>query len=196
MTKKGSDISEKHRLISDWVQQYGDQLYSWAYFRTSNDAVSADLVQETFLSAFQHYERFRASSSPKTWLFSILKNKITDHFRKVIKSKSMMLNFEDKGSMEWFDEHGQWKKEFRPEPWDMEDDNLLDDVDFKDALATCLGRLPSAWASCMQLKYFGEKNTNVICQQLNITASNLWQILHRAKLHLRACLEKNWFKPS
>ena len=88
MTKKISDISEKHRLISDWVQQYGDQLYSWAYYRTSDEALSADLVQETFLSAFQHYERFRASSSPKTWLFSILKNNLRLFLRRLIlKSK-------------------------------------------------------------------------------------------------------------
>lgn len=195
MNEKGSDISEKQRLISRWVEQYSDQLYSWAFYRTSNDVVSEDLVQETFLSAFQHYDSFRGSSSPKTWLFSILKNKVTDHFRMVIKSRSTTLKFGQEESVDWFDDHGQWKKEFKPEPWDMEDSNLLDDVAFKDTLATCLNRLPPAWASCMQLKYLGERETNVICQELNITASNLWQILHRAKLHLRACLEKNWFKP-
>ncbi len=188
-------MGEKHKIVSHWVQQYGDQLYSWAFYRTSNDAVSADLVQETFLSAFQHYDRFKGSSAPRTWLFSILKNKVTDHFRAVMKSKSMPLDSWLEKPAEWFDENGKWKKEHAPEPWQMEDNNLLDDVAFKGTLARCMGSLPSTWASCLQLKYLSEKESIEICQELNLTPSNFWQILHRAKLHLRACLEKNWFKP-
>ena len=194
MSKRYANITDKHEVISDWVRHYADQLYTWAFYKTSNEAVAADMVQDTFISAFQHYHNFKGSSSAKTWLFSILKNKVTDHFRKTIKIKSISLNSDDEGSFEWFDHHGQWKKEFRPEPWHINDNNLLDDIEFKDVLANCMGRLPSAWSACVQLKYLGEKETNEICQQLNITASNLWQILHRAKLHLRACLEKNWFK--
>lgn len=193
---KDSNISEKHRIISLWVRQYSDPLYSWAFYRTSDEALAADLVQDTFLAAFQHYERFGGSSTAKTWLFAILKNKITDHFRRVVKSRSLGLGSDHEGAVEWFDDHGQWKKAFRPQRWDTEDENLLDDVAFQEALAGCLRRLPSAWASCMQLKYLSEKESNVICQQLNISASNLWQILHRAKLQLRACLEKSWFKPN
>lgn len=190
---KNPDIIEKRKLISDWVYQFGDQLYSWAFYKTSNEAVAADLVQDTFVSAFQHHHNFKGSSSPKTWLFAILKNKVTDHFRKSAKLKSLSLNVEQ-GVFECFDHEGQWKKEHMPEPWDMMDNNLLDDIEFKDTLTSCMGKLPGAWASCMQLKYLSEKETNEICQQLNLTASNLWQILHRAKLQLRACLEKNWFK--
>jgi len=32
-----------------------------------------------------------------------------------------------------------------------------------------------------------------VCKELDITSSNLWTILHRAHLHLRDCLETNWF---
>jgi RNA polymerase sigma factor (sigma-70 family) len=76
MNSIGSDISEKHKMISDYVYRYGDRLYSWAFCRTSNEAVAADLVQDTFVSAFEHFDKFRGASSPKTWLFSILKNKV------------------------------------------------------------------------------------------------------------------------
>ena len=32
-----------------------------------------------------------------------------------------------------------------------------------------------------------------ICEMLNISQSNLWVMLHRARMALRRCLEMNWF---
>ena len=34
-----------------------------------------------------------------------------------------------------------------------------------------------------------------ICDVLNIKVNNLWVMLHRARAHLRRCLELNWFGP-
>ncbi|MDQ3755207.1 MAG: hypothetical protein M3371_10805, partial [Acidobacteriota bacterium] len=33
-----------------------------------------------------------------------------------------------------------------------------------------------------------------ICEALNIKASNLWVMLHRARMHLRQCIEAKWFR--
>jgi RNA polymerase sigma-70 factor (ECF subfamily) len=39
-----------------------------------------------------------------------------------------------------------------------------------------------------------EISSEKICKELNISKSNLWVILHRARLKLRECLEENWFE--
>jgi len=44
------------------------------------------------------------------------------------------------------------------------------------------------------MKYFEGVESEAICKELDITASNYWVLLHRAKLHLRSCLEKNWLQ--
>ncbi len=36
--------------------------------------------------------------------------------------------------------------------------------------------------------------TEEICKELEISSSNLWVIIHRARHQLRSCMEKNWFK--
>ena len=36
-------------------------------------------------------------------------------------------------------------------------------------------------------------DTEAICNELEITSSNLWVIIHRARTALADCLEKNWF---
>lgn len=186
--------SVKNKVISQWVREYGDELYSWAFHKTSEEAVAQDIVQETFISAFQHFDSYKKTSSPKTWLFSILKNKIVDYYRykaRNLTPQSLAHSIDE--TSQWFDDDNRWKKEHQPEPWDTSE-TLLDNSEFEDTLNNCMGKLPSPWLACLQLKYLSEKDSTDICQQLNITASNLWQILHRAKMHLRNCLERNWFK--
>ena len=69
-------------IVSKWVGEYGDDLYSWAFYKTSSRETAQDLIQETFLSAFKSYKKFKYESQPKTWLFKILNNQIIDYYRK------------------------------------------------------------------------------------------------------------------
>ncbi|MNO07498.1 RNA polymerase sigma factor [compost metagenome] len=38
-----------------------------------------------------------------------------------------------------------------------------------------------------------ELETEEICKELGISSSNAWVMLYRARLHLRTCLDLNWF---
>lgn len=184
---------DRHKIFTHWVNLYGDALYSWAIHKTNDQSIAQDLVQETFAGAYQNLDGFNKTSSPETWLFGILRNKIVDHYRHSAKANTSSLHDLDDTS-QWFDEDDRWKKEYRPEPWESSELNLLDDPEFDFIFTHCVDELPVSWSTCIHLKYLGEKQTEEICQELEITATNLWQILHRAKLHLRNCLERNWFK--
>ncbi len=180
---------EKSEVV-EWVNQYTDDLYKWAYHKTSNSEVARDLVQDTFLVAVERQETFEGKSSVKTWLFSILNNKIVDFYRK--KSKSHVSMDESFISI-FFNRDGDWKLESLPKSWDDEEGHLLDDDDFKKVLQKCLDALPESWNATVKLKYLMQKKGEDICKELNITSSNYWQMIHRAKLQLRACIEKKWF---
>ncbi len=180
---------EKSKVV-EWVNQYTDDLYKWAYHKTSNSEVARDLVQDTFLVAVERQETFQGKSSVKTWLFSILNNKIVDFYRK--KSKSHVSMDESFMSV-FFNSDGGWKLESTPKNWDDEEGHLLDDDDFNKVLQKCLDALPESWNATVKLKYLMQKKGEDICKELNITSSNYWQVIHRAKLQLRACIEKKWF---
>lgn len=183
--------------IESWVNEHGDSLYSWALHKTSSQVVAEDLVQDTFLSAFQHLDKFEGNSSPKTWLFSILNNKIIDHYRK--SSKKEILASTEESIMQFdatesfFSEDGSWKAEHVSMNWGS-NGSLLDDEDFNRIMEICMGNLPRNWRQAVSLKYLVEKDAKEICQELNITLSNYWQVIHRAKLLLKKCLEINYFK--
>jgi RNA polymerase sigma-70 factor (TIGR02943 family) len=186
------DTMRSKAAVKEWVELYSDNLYSWALYKTSSKEVSEDLVQETFLAAFQSFAKFEEKSNVKTWLLGILNNKINDYHRANFRKPKIEDNF---FLDRLFDENDKWKPEEKPLQWSEEQGNLLDDSEFQQILEYCLKSLPSNWFSAIQLKYFEVKNGDLICQELDISPTNFWQILHRAKLQLRKCLEINWFKP-
>lgn len=174
-------------------------MYSWCYYKINNKETAEDLVQDAFMSAFSAIQSFEGKSNPKTWLFSILNNKIADYFRKsyrnpIITENKLQNSDDSKFFDRYFDKNGSWLKEQRPQSWTNEEGNLLDNTLFINVLKSCLGKLPSDNYSVIQLKYLEEMNGAKICEELNITSTNLWQILHRSRLQLRKCLELHWFK--
>lgn len=182
--------SNQNKTIKTWVEEFSDQLYTWAYFKTSNKEIAEDLVQETFLAAVSSFSKFKNDSKPKTWLFSILKFKIADHYRKSYRENEK----ETISSDSFFDQNQEWRQEQKPQIWDDEDPALLDNNDFNAILKYCIDNLPANWKASVELKYIEDQNSQTICQELEISTTNYWQILHRAKLQLRKCLELNWFK--
>ncbi len=189
-----SQISKES--IAQWVEKYGDELYSWASYKTSSHAWAEDIVQETFIAAYQSIDKFQGKSNPKTWLFSILNNKIIDFYRKQAKSfLSLDSEHERKGKNltdSFFNKHDQWTAVKKESLWDDES-HILDDPDFQATMEDCMDDLPNNWRAAVMSKYLLEKDSKSICQELEITPSNYWQILHRAKLMLKKCIELNWF---
>lgn len=185
------DTTNPTATIKCWVELYSDSMYSWALHKTSSRETAEDLVQETFLAAVQSFSKFKGDSNPKTWLFAILNNKINDHYRSSFRKPTIS----DTTIFETlFDSNDQWKPEQRPQQWADDTGHLLDNNEFQQTLQNCMKNLPENWFSAIQLKFMEEKNGEIICQELGITPTNFWQILHRAKLQLRKCLELNWFK--
>jgi RNA polymerase sigma-70 factor (TIGR02943 family) len=181
----------KKNKLADWVEEYTSDLYSWASHKVSNSELAADLVQDTFLAAAEKMDGFKGDSSPKTWLFSILNHKIIDYYRKKV---NQQVPYENESLSRFFELEGDWQENRRPKSWyDEEEEHLLDNHDFQAILKKCLDALPEKWNICVKLKYLSGKKGEEICQELEITTSNYWQIIHRAKMQLRECVDENWF---
>ena len=187
--------AEKHSTVKDWVLEYSDSLYTRALNRTSSVEIAEDLVQETFLAAFAAFDGFQNKSNIKTWLTSILNNKIIDHYRnKSNRHQSLDQLEEDKAfnmTDSMFNMDGEWNSGNQNSIWEDEK-HLLDDEDFNATMKLCMDDLPVKWRLAISSKYLLEKETAEICQELGLSTSNYWQIMHRAKLLLKKCIEMHW----
>ncbi len=179
--------------LTAWVHLYTKEMLSWAYHRTSDVQIAEDLVQETFLVAAEKIGSFRGESQPKTWLFGILKNKISEFYKKRIHHQSLRVD-DDSMIENFFNDSGHWNSTATPQAWSDEPGHLLDNEAFILTLHRCLEQLPPQWRRCITMKYLEEQETQIVCQELEISPTNYWQILHRTKLQLRQCLEHHWFR--
>jgi RNA polymerase sigma-70 factor, ECF subfamily len=59
-----------------------DALYNTAYRMTRNAQDTEDLIQETYLKAYKHFDKFEAGTNLKAWLFKIMKNTFINSYRK------------------------------------------------------------------------------------------------------------------
>ncbi len=176
-----------------WVEKYGDSLYNYAYVRVNHAETARNLVQEVFLLALQARDSFKGKSSEQTILTTILRNKIIDYYRTKEKATQTLLHdslpFKDRGMLS-----GHWRKSGAPDNWKKNAEKLIENEELAEALQKCLGHLPYQWRSSFFLKKIDEESTENVCKELEIPASNVWIILHRARLKLRECLEKSRFK--
>jgi len=177
-----------------WVDEHGDCLFRYALVRVRRREVAEDLVQETLLAAIRSREKFAGQSSERSWLTGILKHKISDYFRKLGRETSFtdLESLADEFS-EKFVPEGYWVHVKGPKEWKPESDEVVHRAEFWQTMRHCLDKLPERIANVFMLREMDEDESKEICSMLSISESNLWVMLHRARMALRECLEINWF---
>ena len=175
-----------------WLDDHGDYLFTHARNRVADAETAEDLVQETFLSAWRARESFQGKASEKTWLVSILKNKIVDHYRKTL-VKDEDQSGRKEVPLSFFSEDGHWQPEAVGHDWDSLASAHVESSEFFSVFQKCIEQMRGNAKAAFVLKYLDNEESEMICKSLDISPSNFWVIIHRAKLQLRGCLDKNWF---
>jgi RNA polymerase sigma-70 factor (TIGR02943 family) len=168
-------------------------LLRYARLQLRNDAWAEDAVSETLLAALSKPQSFGNRSQLKTWLVGILKHKVVDILRQ--RQREVALNVEegDEGDALdglMFKADGHYATP--PADWgDPEQD--LSTRQFFVVLEACAEKLPPAMGRVFLMREWLELSSEEICKELQLTPTNLYVQLHRARGRLRECLELNWF---
>jgi RNA polymerase sigma-70 factor (TIGR02943 family) len=183
--------------IESQLAEHQGYLLRYARLQLRNDAWAEDAVSETMLAALSKPQSFGNRSQLKTWLVGILKHKVIDILRQRQREVSLAED-EGDGSEElealMFKADGHYAS--RPADWgDPEQD--LSSRQFFAVLEACTEKLPAAMGRVFLMREWLELSSEEICKELELTPTNLYVQLHRARLRLRECLELNWFgKPA
>lgn len=177
--------------ISEWVDEYGNDLYRYALLRVGAQEKAEDLVQETLLAALKAKDTFRKEVNPKTWLRTILRNKIIDYYRQRSTESSRIQPLENSDE---FNDWGIWRDPFAKwTTWNESPEEQLAQRGVCEAIAKCLNKLPHKQRLVITLRALDGLSTEEICKELAISPSNEWVLTYRARLALRSCLDKNWY---
>lgn len=195
MRKKIENQLPEVKLIPEkWVDRYGDYLFNFTISRVNDPIMAQDLVSETFLAGLKSAHRFKGNSTERTWLISILKRKIIDYYRKINSNKGkaeVRMSYLSNS-----DQEGDWMEEKAADLRNPNVEDMIEQRELGDALEQCIACLPERYATIFVQKTIDNLETETICKEHNITASNLWVIIHRARVQLMECLNNKWHKNS
>lgn len=188
-----SSQEDPNQIAERWLSQYGDHLYRYACSRISDISQAEDLLQDTFIAALKSFDKFKGQSTEKTWLTGILRHRILDYYRQ--RSRQWRVPDSVKGVEDsWFDGDGHWNREHSEAGMDWEPDpsHLLDRKEFMETLHHCIGQLPEKAAAVFVQRELESQETSFILENLDISESNLWVLLHRARNMLKRCIQTHW----
>ena len=181
------------------IARYRDYLYRYALLNLRDESRAEDVVQETLLAAVEGKERFSGRSSVRTWLTGILKHKIVDLFRRQAREAPLDLDREgdpdDEFAELYFDRADRDHWHTFPRSWG-DPERSLEDKRFWEVFDLCSRQLPAQLARVFYMREFLGLETDEICKEMSITATNCWVMLYRARMGLRECLETRWFAPA
>lgn len=179
------------------IESHRGYLMRFAIAKLRDDQQAEEVVQEALLAALTGIDGFAGQSSLRTWLTSILKFKIIDLQRRLVTERAQLVSApeDDSDDPEWFDrlfdDTGHWKAQISEWP---SPDGALEQQQFFATFERCLDKLPKAAARVFFQREVMGVDTEEICKDEAISSSNCWVILHRARVSLRDCLERNWFQ--
>lgn len=169
-------------------------LLRFARLQLRNDAWAEDAVSETILAALAKPQAFEARSQLKTWLVGILKHKIIDSMRQrqreVTLDNGLYDDTTDPLEHIAFKTDGHFAE--KPADWGNPEQDL-NNRQFMAVMEACTQKLPPVQGRLFLMREWMEMSSEEICKELNLTPTNLYVQLYRARLRMRACLELNWF---
>lgn len=177
-----------------WIEDARAYLMRYARLQLRNEAWAEDAVAETLLAAVQSPDAFAGRSSRNTWLVGILRHKIVDQIR--LHARECSLSTDEDGfdlEDEVFAANGHFSE--RIADWGRPESDLRE-KQFLAVMEACIERLPMQQGRVFLMKEWLELDSDTICKEIDIQPTNLWVLLHRARLRLRECLQQMWFDPA
>ncbi len=176
------------------IERHRSYLLRYASLQLRDAGAAEDAVQGTLMAALEGADRFAGKSSVKTWLTGILKHKIIDHVRCQSREQPLLSGDSEDSESDMADvlflADGHWRHP--PSNWG-DPDKVLENKAFMAVFEACAKILPEKTARAFMMREVMECDTGEICKELNVTTTNCWVLLHRARLSLRECLEARWF---
>ena len=176
------------------VADLRDYLMKFARLQLRNETWAEDAVSEVMVAALAKPQSFGNRSQLKTWLVGILKHKIIDAMR--LRGRQVCLADDGEDSAEDPLEYLGFKADghFVESPAEWGDpEQQASSRQFFAVLEICTSQLPAVQGRLFLMREWLELSSEDICKELQLTPTNLYVQLHRARLRLRECLDLNWY---
>jgi RNA polymerase sigma-70 factor, ECF subfamily len=185
------------------VRRHHASLLRLARVYVGSQAVAEEVAQDAWLGVLQGIDRFEARSSFKTWLFRILVNRAKTRGERESRTVPFSALGDGEAGAEPF-EPAVDPARFRgpddavapfhwsqpPRPWESPEERLLS-AETLGLIAQAIAGLPPRQRAVITLRDVEGLSAEDVCNVLEISDTNQRVLLHRARSHVRAALERH-----
>ena len=168
-----------------WLEEHGDYLFRWALRQGTTRELAEDMVQETLLAGIRGLPGYRGQASVRSWLTSILRNRLIDHFRKAVR-ESPQGPADEVDLDKYFESDGHW----RAQQAQVNPQRRCEFRDLMQLVLTCLQDLSERSRRLFLLAEFEGMEPIELSEPFGLTSENVRVILHRTRIKLRGCVLK------
>lgn len=86
-----SDTTDKDAVLQDLMTAFGRDVWNYAFFLTERFDIADDVFQDVFVKVYRNLYSYRGESSVKTWLLTITRNVVKDHWKSAWKRKVLLV---------------------------------------------------------------------------------------------------------
>ncbi len=168
------------------VAKYEKKIFNVIYRFIGDYEEATDLTQETFISAFKHYDRFRGDSKVFTWLYQIARNLCINRIRQRDRQRSLKIESLDQPRDHDGEEDGMTRE---VADWTQSPQNVLEDQELRQRIFDAINSLPPDYKEVVVLREFQNLSYNEIVEATGLSLENVKTRLSRARGMLRRKLE-------
>lgn len=188
----GGDGGEAAALESQ-LPALRQRLIRHARYALQDDGLAEDLVQDTLMVVVEQHARRRGESSLLTWATAILKNKVADWYRSPTRKRMVYIGTDnDRGNSAIDALYSADGAYVEPVPAWQQPDNRIEQRQMMTVLERCVSCLPRQTGRVFMMREWLGFETAEICERLGVSAENCRTILHRARMALRDCMQRDW----
>lgn len=166
------------------VERHQRQLYRLALRMTQSEADAQEILQETFLNAYQKLPNFRGEAQFSSWLYRIAANSALMRLRRKRRAPDALPDQPLELQGPKFSAEGQ----LDPPPhsdWSQRADEAMQTRELGAAIEVAVKSLPEDYRTVFLLKDVDGLSNEEIAHALELTVPAVKSRLHRARLSLR-----------
>jgi RNA polymerase sigma-70 factor (ECF subfamily) len=161
------------------VRTYSPDVLRIVILMLADRVQTENIVQQTFVNAFEHLHEFRIGEDFGRWVRTIARNLVRDELRRSMREKGRMARY-----------RSYLLSKFSSEDQGEKREQLLADV-----LVNCRSKLNPLAATALRLRYEEEMPFNEVAAAIGRSPDATRQIVTRARIALRTCMQEQLEEP-
>jgi RNA polymerase sigma-70 factor (ECF subfamily) len=166
-------------LYGTLVRRYRLQVRKVALLMLADGVTTENVVQQAFINAYERLDDFRRGEDFGSWVKAIARNLVRDELKKSSRERGRMVLYRD----------------YLIAKLSTEDQGERREQVLVEALSHCRAKLPDVAARAIELRYERELDFDDIAAALGRSAEATRQIVTRARIALKACIQRRMREP-